>query len=236
MEDIKKNFNDFNVHARIIPALLIALPIYIYLVINNLIEFEFYKLFNNSFIFIIIIALYYKFIRNLGKKYENKMYKELGEKPTTIVLRYSDNRIDTITKTRYHKTLNRVIKDIKLPLKKELERKEDDEAYKSAANWIRNYANSNKEREQRVYQELKDYNFWRNLYGGKIIITISCLITILIESIKLIVLKKNDFQSVLPLITMVSILLINFLVVRKEYVKEKAFDYAITLMEVCERI
>lgn len=35
------------------------------------------------------------------------------------------------------------------------------------SNILRNYANSNRNKEQRVYQELKEYNFWRNLYGTK---------------------------------------------------------------------
>lgn len=33
--------------------------------------------------------------------------------------------------------------------------------------YLRNYANSNRETEPRVYQELKEYNYWRNLYRCK---------------------------------------------------------------------
>lgn len=236
MSELKKFYDDFNMQARIIPALIVAVPIFIYLIINNIINIDYVKILNNSMIFIIIIALYYRVIRNLGKKYEDKMYKELGGKPTTIVLRYSDNRIDKLTKTRYHKKLNLVIDDIKLPTKKENEKEDDDQMYESASNWLRNYANTNREKEQRVYQELKDYNFWRNLYGGKVIIIISCVVCIIIEVIKLIILKNIDLKNMFPIAIMTTILIVTCLVINKKIVLEKAFDYAITLMGVCERI
>ena len=47
-------------------------------------------------------------------------------KPTTIILRYSNNLIDEISKDRYHKKLNEKVKGLRLPIKKENEVKEDD--------------------------------------------------------------------------------------------------------------
>lgn len=41
-----------------------------------------------------------------GKTYEEKFYKALGGMPTTIILRFSDDTIDDITKVKYHKWLN----------------------------------------------------------------------------------------------------------------------------------
>ena len=49
------------------------------------------------------------------------------------------------------------------------------------SNILRNYANSNRNKEQRVYQELKEYNFWRNLYGTKGIALVVYLLIIVRE-------------------------------------------------------
>ena len=40
--------------------------------------------------------------RGLGKSYEEKMYKELGGMPTTIIFRFAGNIIDDIFKLKYH--------------------------------------------------------------------------------------------------------------------------------------
>ncbi|MBP3596218.1 MAG: hypothetical protein J6J60_02300 [Clostridia bacterium] len=236
----KNLFDDFTIHARIMPALITALPTYIYLMIVGIIEFGFIDIICNSWIFILLVAIYYRFIRNLGKKYEEKMYKVLGGKPTTIILRYSDDNIDEITKTRYHKKLNKKIVNLNLPLDKEHEKIEDDVKYESAINWLRNYANTNREKEQRVYQELKEYNFYRNLYGGKIIIILSgivCVVTTVIKVIMEIIKSIEIYKMyIIYIIFMLCILLLSCLIINKESVVKKAFDYAKTLLEVCERL
>ncbi len=240
MKILKENFDDFNIHARIMPALIIAMPVYIYLNINRILELNFINILRNSMVFIILIAFYYRIIRNLGKKIEEKMYFDLGNKPTTIVLQYRDTSFDELTKTRYHKKLNKKVAGIKLPIKKENETKEDDKAYESAINWLRNFANTHRDTEQRTYQELKDYNFWRNLYGGKTIMIISCLTCIIIELIKIILLNSKEFHQIYPNVFTMSIMLFILLmvcvVINKNVIKMKAFDYAKTLLEVCERI
>ena len=239
---LKGIFDDFNFHARVIPALIIALPVYIFLILKKIILLEFGDtILINSSIFILLIIVFYKVIRNLGKKYEKKMYDELGAKPTTIILRYSDDTIDEITKTRYHKRLNEKVKELNLPTKRDDEVKEDDIKYESAINWLRKYANSNRNKEPRVYQELKDYNFWRNLYGGKDIILFSCLLCIIIENITLMRYEinqiiANPFPTSVPLIAMIVIFIVTCTIVNKKVVQNKAFDYANTLLEVCDSL
>jgi len=53
----------------------------------------------------------------------------------------------------------------------------------------------------RVYQELKDYNFWRNLYGSRLIA-----------------------------------LALYLLIAVREFILIDTFDYAKSLVEVCERL
>lgn len=242
MKEIKSIFDDFNLHARIIPSLITVLPIYIYLILKNLINNSFIKYFwPSSIAYVLLVAIFYRVVRNLGKKYEEKMYKELGAKPTTIVSRYTNGVIDEQTKTRYHIKLNKKVQGIELPLSKEEENENSDAKYESAINWLRKYANLNREKESRVYQELKDYNFWRNLYGGKWIAILSCIIPIFIEIIQLekgniINLIKSPFPQANILFIMIGILIVCCFVINKRTVENKAFDYAKTLLEVCDSL
>lgn len=242
MQNLKNVFDDFNIHARIIPALITVLPIYIYLLVKNLVNDNFIQsLASNSIVYILLVAVFYRVVRNLGKKYEKKMFKELGAKPTTIILRYSNELIDETTKNRYHRKLNEKVEGINLPTKKEDEVSNDDKKYESAINWLRKYANSNREKEIRVYQELKDYNFWRNLYGGKWILIISCILPIIIEilqlrNINIMELIKNPFPSCTVLFIITGILVIFCVLINRKTVKDKAFDYAKTLLEVCDNL
>ena len=48
MDFLKKNFDDFNIQARIIPALIIALPLYVYVLMTGIINFSFIELMKKS--------------------------------------------------------------------------------------------------------------------------------------------------------------------------------------------
>lgn len=242
MQNLKNIFDDFDLHARVIPALITMLPIYIYLLLKNFVTDSFMQNFlPNSVTYMLLVALFYRIVRNFGKQYEDRMYKKLGAKPTTIILRYSNNLIDIVTKTRYHKKLNKNVEGVELPIEKEKETRDDDEKYESAINWLRKYANSKRDKETRVYQELKEYNFWRNLYGGKWIAVTSCIVLIIIESFQLrkqniMELIKNPFPQITVLFIMILVLIVSCVVINKKTVKDKAFDYAKTLLEVCDSL
>ncbi len=155
-------------------------------------------------------------------------------------MRFSDDTFDEITKKRYHKKLN-LFEGIALPLNVSDETTDTDQQYISASNILRNYANSNRDKEQRVYQELKEYNFWRNLYGTKSIALVAYLLIIIRE---IILQSPIDIETVFlhpdpecgGLIFMVLWAVAFMWLVNKKTVTQKAFDYAKSLIEVCERI
>ncbi len=99
--------------------------------------------------------------RGLGKSYEEKMYKELGGMSTTIIFRLADNIIDDISKLKYHQWISSKLGDISLPMSLAEEAKDlqADEKYINAMRFLRTYANSNRDKLPRVYQDLKKYNF-----------------------------------------------------------------------------
>lgn len=240
MEKVKSFFDDFSFHARVMPIIVLLMPLIVISIIKGSLQGSWFENTAICFLGLSFLTITSKIARNLGKKYEKEMYKQLGGMPSTIVLRFSDDTIDDITKQRYHKKLNQ-FQGLNLPLNKDSETADDDQQYIYASNILRNYANSNQEKEPRVYQELKEYNFWRNLYGTKFIAlfiySIIALREILIqESFSL----KDAFFYPYPdyiclIATIICIAVLVFFVNQKTVI-QKGFDYAKSLVEVCERI
>ncbi len=118
---------------------------------------------------------------------------------------------------------------------------DDDQQYLSATTILRNYANSNRDKEPRVYQELKEYNFWRNLYGTKIIALLVYVIFAIREifimgTFNLKQVFLHPYPEYIALIIMALCIFFTVLFVNQKMVKQKGFDYAKALIEVCERI
>lgn len=231
-------FDDFTFHARIMPVIVASIPLFAFALYKGIVISGIKEGISYTIFIIAFIAFAARVCREFGKKYENKMYSQLGAMPTTIILRYSDCRIDNLTKTRYHEKLNQHISNIVLPLCPE---KDADMQYITAINWLRKYANTNRDKELRVYQELKEYNFWRNLYGIK---NVCILVYGLVAFREIIYIKNFSIKELLlepypvyiAFILMLISLFVFVILVNKNTVKEKAFDYARTLLEVCDNI
>ncbi len=117
-------------------------------------------------------------IRGLGKSVEEKFYLKLGAKPSTIILRHNDSRIDTVTKKRFHaiiKTSSR----IKMP--SEAQERENpilaDESYRAAIAWLIGKTRD-KVKFSLLFKENVAYGFHRNMLGIKYLGCISCLLSI----------------------------------------------------------
>ncbi|HBJ2612808.1 TPA: hypothetical protein LA742_001241 [Clostridium botulinum] len=226
--------------ARIMPAGIAVIPLIIYglyksIIYQNLFEGTIY-----SIILIFILSLLGYITRNLGKNYEKKMFQKLGGMPTTLILMFSNDRIDTYTKIRYHKKLNEKMPDIQLPMSIEEENQYDSkQIYDSSINWLRNYANRNIDKYPLVKQELIKYNFWRNLYGIKYI-SITLYFFIIIREI--IIMDRFNLKDIIykpypqymSLILFILSIILMIFVVTKKNIEERAFEYARTLLEVCE--
>jgi len=190
---------------------------------------------------LVVISFAAYIVRELGKTYEEKFYKALGGMPTTIILRFSDDTIDDITKVKYHKWLNEKIPDLQLPESEEEENldSKSDRKYESVTKHLRIYANSHREQFPRVYQELKKYNYWRNLYGCKwYVLSIYAILAIR----EILMVDKfgiaDIFRNPVPKYTMLLVLVVWSIlfcsIVSQKTVKRNAFDYAKTLLETVD--
>ncbi|MGL5642799.1 MAG: hypothetical protein ACRDDM_11040 [Paraclostridium sp.] len=244
MDYLKKHFDEFTINTRIMPGLVIMLPVIIWGISKGIIDGNSLK--ENTvylFMFTIFIVILSYYSRICGRNVEKKLFKKLGGMPTTIILRHSDNFIDSKTKHRYHKILNSVIKDVNIPenIGAELKNINSDDEYKSAVNWLRNNANDNRDKYPMVYNELKNYNFTRNLYGLKrvglaIYFFVGVWEGIRIESFNIMDLLIKPYPEYLSIIIMIIGALVVMMIARKKNVKERAYDYAKALIETCEKL
>lgn len=241
MENIKSNFDDFTFNARVMPVLVVILPIICVGVYEGIIKEG--GLENAIYVSMIIIFMTFMayIARHLGKKVESKMVKRLGGLPTTILMRFSDTRIDQHSKMRYHKILKKKVRDLKVPISIEEENGDSDYIYDSAINWLRGIANSDKKKYHLVYKELKNYNFWRNLYGIKYIgICIYILIAvreiILMRNFNIADIFIKPYPQYIAFIIMTVSALLGLIIINRRIVENKAFDYAKALLEICDKI
>lgn len=244
MDLLQNYFNDFTLKARVMPGLVIVLPLIPYSLVKGLIDLTFTQdsvLY--GLIFIILTTILASVSRNQGKKKEKKIYKELGGMPTTIMMRFSDETLSYKSKVRYHEILNEKIPNLNLPLNEEEEYNmiDVDEKYKSAIDWLRLNANSDTKKFSLVYEELKNYNFSRNLYGLKniglmIYFFIGLREFLIIKNFSIVELVLMPYPQYVSLLLMIGGAAIILVSSNKNTVKNRAYDYAKALIETCDKL
>lgn len=242
MDKIKKMFDDFVFEARVMPAVTIVFPLLIIALYNGILNNQWMEASVELVLAFVLVVYLANIARECGKSYEEKLFKKLNAIPTTIVMRFSDNRIDSISKIKYHKWFNSQNAKYQLPLTLEEEKMDaqSDDKYTNAAKDLRIYANAHRNEIPRVYQELKKYNYWRNLYGCKKLAIAIYIVLIVWESLLIDAFQlKEIIHSLIPkygaLFGIVIWTVLYCVVVTKKVVQRNAFDYAITLIEtICD--
>lgn len=186
---------------------------------------------------IIAVSLLYRLARDRGKRCEDKMVKRLRFMPTVLMLRFSDPHIGEVSKKEYHRRINKAF-HLALPLEASDEKPESDAQYEAAVRCLKNRANSNRNTEFHVYQELKEYHFFRNLYGIKPFAI--CIYSALAVWEVLVIFNAKDLflhpiQDYFVLLVLVVWILLNCSVTQKG-VEERSYSYGKALIESCERL
>ncbi|HEY1528196.1 MAG TPA: hypothetical protein VGH51_18365 [Candidatus Angelobacter sp.] len=107
--------------------------------------------------------------RELGKRLEEKLYREWGGKPTTQLLRHRDANIESVTKRRYHAFLASKI-NVAFPDKDQEARDPTaaDDVYQSGVRWLLNHTRlEDNKKFDLIFKENVSYGFRRNALGAK---------------------------------------------------------------------
>ncbi len=105
--------------------------------------------------------------RRLGKRNEDAIYRELGGKPSTAMLRHSDTTFDETTKASWLKFLATKIGSNPPTVDEEKANPAAADAYyERCGNWLRENTRDHK-KFNLIFEENVTYGFRRNLYGLK---------------------------------------------------------------------
>jgi hypothetical protein len=118
--------------------------------------------------------------REMGKRLEEKLFREWGGKPTTQLLRHRDNLIDSVTKRRYHAFLSTKINAAFPDADREkADPANADETYQSGASWLLDHTRPEAGKQfGLLFHDNITYGFRRNALGIKplaIVVAIGCV-------------------------------------------------------------
>lgn len=185
------------------------------------------------------LMLLAQFGRDFGKNREPRLYRLWGGKPTTRMLRYRD-ATNTVTLSRWHKSLQELLPAVKMPTAAEEIRDSvaADAVYESCVQFLRERTRDAREFSL-IFQENCNYGFRRNMWGMKPIgLTITVVSTIAVAA----VLVLNNVVNGLPVmpapilyeIMNLALLIMWAKSVNPGWVKMAAEAYAERLLSTCE--
>jgi hypothetical protein len=162
-----KLLDAYTLRARLVPAVIAAAPALA--AIALLISWNKIALSNmiaTGALLVLLFALA-DFARRQGKRIEPILYREMGGKPSTTMMRYADNTFDAAAKEQYRNFLSGKIKS---PVPTEAEEKvnpqQADAFYERCGAWLRENTRDTK-KFSILFSELVTYGFRRNLLGSK---------------------------------------------------------------------
>ncbi|AKE52708.1 hypothetical protein [Kangiella geojedonensis] len=236
-------FNIYNFKARILPLAYISIPI----ALITLVHRELLSTVQYLYTFLGwtgLLFLLSNYVSLIGNKIQTKIFEYLGAEPTTIILRHHDDRIDNITKKRYHDFLSLAL-NIQMPTYDEesSDPHGSDEKYRSATNYLRESTRDNN-KFPLVFADNVAYGFMRNLFALKsaaIVISLLCLIYLIFLT-TLTFVSSSIFSEIgrTPLILCLilnTLYLINTIsFVTMDIVTTRAFRYAKSLLGACDNL
>jgi hypothetical protein len=234
MRKLHLPIDEYEVRARLFPALLITLPALAALWILWPTARSVAGIAAGSAIESAVIFWLTKIARDQGKKIEGILFAKWGGKPTTVVLRWSDSHFDVFTKERYRKTLSTMAG---LTLPSEAEESNDpvraDQAYESC---VRALLEKRRGKTHRlIFNENCNYGFVRNLLGLK---TTGILVALASTSVELILWWKHGFSptDTVLLPGVIAILVLGLLITfaTHQAARRTAMAYADALLRSCE--
>ncbi len=240
--DISKIFDEYELKARLRPALIIFFPA----VFACYFWFPELRKLSSAIISLLttvgVLTLMAKLSRNFGKAKENLLYEKWGGKPTTSFLRYNNTFLDPATKSRYRLFLEKSVDGLILPNdKEELEdRKNADDLYESAIRWLREKTRDKKQYPL-VFKDNISYGFSRNLWAMKPIGIAVSIATFLINIAIAYYKTGNDILNlpyetwIIATISLVMTFIWIFLI-NSNWVRNEAEAYARSLLATCEKL
>ena len=244
LEQLNKHFDHYSIHARFMPAFFICLP----LVFTTVAWYPDSKTIFGGIMTVLIsfgvMSFLSVIISNMGNSIQRDYFYRWGGAPTTVLFMPDNDEIDQYTKKRYFKWLNLKIPDLNLSLDQD-DKSDLQQKIRSATNFLREYTRDTK-KYPAIYRDNVAYVFSRNLVAIKHVGLAMSIISLVVNIAVIfypdyfqLISGQNSTYSVTFLgvaaltISVLSIFLLLF-VVNESFVKQRAYRYARSLLEICE--
>lgn len=227
--------------ARLYPALLLLTPVVVTAVGISSISFSVVKSLAATGATLGGLFFLSQFARDFGKRLEKSLFEHWGGMPSVTIFRNRDERLDPITKKRYHNKLARLVSGTRAqsPAMEKSNPKRADQFYASWSNFLR-LNTRNTKKYSLLFQENISYGYRRNVLGLRpfgIILTACC---ILVASVRLYLLHQSsgEFSSTIfcVLFFLVTIFLLWIFYFNMEWVSIPAFAYSERLAEAVDEL
>ena len=177
--------------------------------------------------------------RDAGKKREKQLFVEWGGLPSIAIFRHSDDRLDPVTKARYHKKLSSLVKETKAPSvdEEKVDPVAADVIYSAWSHYLRVSTRDTK-KFSLLFHENVNYGYRRNIVGLRPIGIVVCILSLLAAVARIYVVYNSTGQwdvAVLGASGLCAILLLLWLFrFRPDWVRVPAEAYAARLAESVE--
>ena len=161
--------NPYDRKARLHPALLTGLPLFVCLAALVPDFGRFWSVVSGVMLFCGATTWLTQLGRDRGRALEPALFRAWGEKPSVAMLRHRDERLSTSDKERYRAILRRMAPELRLAsLRKEQRSPEQaDDGYRGATTWLLEQTRDRR-RFELLFRENTNYGFRRNLWALKL--------------------------------------------------------------------
>lgn len=177
--------------------------------------------------------------RRFGRAVQDRVYARLGAKPTTILLRHRDKRIDPQTKQRYHNCLGRLVPGVIVPTAEEeaADPESADTTYESCTKFLLE-TTRNKSQFPLIFKENVNYGMVRNLRGMKPAAVSLAGLGAVACAARAVWPGVSDIYGPAVVAAAGSAFLLTVWLLRlnDRWVEAAAFDYARSLLASCEKL
>jgi len=233
--------NTYSLKARIYPVILAVIPILIIGILFSVTFKTYYQTIGGLGITTVLFFLFSQLGRDRGKKLESSLWKKWGGDPTTQILRLRDKRLNSITKKKYHITMNSLVKHEIVP-SKELESNSSEFCDEIYSAWVKYLIGKTRDSKKfnLLFTENINYGFRRNSLGLKpfaLFVTIGLIVGVLATNyLTYETLNIKDKNSIVAIGILILPLFYWLFIVNENWVKIPAFAYAERLVETIGEI
>lgn len=183
-EMIKSLFDPYDFRARVIPGLLVLLPVVVWLAYTLGETHPFLTAITSALIACGGPYALTSIVRTHGQRAQERLYGKWGGRPTTIFLRHGNDRLPASTKQRYHELIRSKLGiSVPTPSEEISDLASADNAYLEATSRLIQLTRD-KERYPLLFKELVAYGFNRNCHGVRwmgVSVSVSILAAILLR-------------------------------------------------------